>query len=225
MGLRRRTLLAALTAAATLPHSALASPRAVPLPDAFLLLQDYFKLAPGQRDRFYLAYRAMRNDKPAPDAKATYVAADGSRTPVVFDAGAVIVNPPTAADFKRRLRFETEGPPLTFDLELCASIAPTLRLPAPELAAALTQANAAVTRFTGGAPGVEPLTAAFFPDAGSGAVLLASGQTSPLPTFEFKSLGKIAYFEPGRPPVATAVTFATPPSRIILSRHPRKARP
>jgi hypothetical protein len=219
---QRRTLLIALTALAV-PRLAFAGPTRVALSEAFLLLGDYFKLASPERDRFYLAYRAMGKDKPAPDAKATYVGADGARTPVAFDAGGVVTNPPSLADLKSRARFETDGPPLAFDLEFCASLQPAQRLAVSDLAQALAQANKAVARFIGGASGVEPLTAAFFPDAGAGAALLASGQSTPLPEFEFKSLGKMPYIEPARPPAADAVSFERPPSRVILSRHPRKA--
>jgi hypothetical protein len=217
----RRALLLAL-ALAPAAGRAVAGVSRVPLSDAFLLLEDYLKLPPAQRDRFYLAYRAMRGEKPAPDAKAAYLAPDGTRSPVVFDAAAVVTNPPTLAQIESRSRFETEGPPLIFDLELCASTQPAARLAVVDLTAALTQANQAVARFTGGASGVATLTAAFFLDGGAGQALLASGESAPLPVFEFKSLGKLSYIEPARLPAAQTVSLERTPSRVILSRHPQK---
>jgi hypothetical protein len=164
----------------------------------------------------------MRGEKPAPDAKASYLAPDSTRAPVIFDAAAVVTNPPTLAQLGSLARFETEGPALIFDLELCASTLPAARLAVADLASALAQANQAVSRFTAGASGVAMLTAAFFLDGGAGQALLASGESAPLPVFEFKSLGKLSYIEPARLPAAQAVSLERAPSRIILSRHPQR---
>src|SRR5581483_11056084 len=79
--LHRRALTAALAAALAAPalagaSRAVAGVTRVELADAFLLLRDYLALKPEQRDRFHLAYRAVRRGKPAPDVKAQIIHRD-----------------------------------------------------------------------------------------------------------------------------------------------------
>ena len=82
----RRALLAAGAAALASPILAgrgLARPAVtrIPLEDAFLLLDYYLALKPAERDRFYPAYRAVRDKKPTADVAARIVHRDGTSTP------------------------------------------------------------------------------------------------------------------------------------------------
>jgi hypothetical protein len=222
--MHRRSLLAALGStalgsAALAPGLARAAPR-VALTDAFLMLQPYLQLPPAARDRFSFAYRAMRRDKPAPDAKATILAPDGTKTPLGLDAEGWVVALPTLEALKSKAQFQIDGPDFGFEIEPRAAIAPAPRIAIADLAAALAQLNAAIAKFSEGA-GVAPLTCAYFPGA-TGAALDAAGATAKaIPTTSaFKGLGPTFYLEPRRVPATAAVTFATPPSRVILARPP-----
>jgi len=217
--MHRRSLLAALGLAALAPGLARAAPR-VSLTDAFLMLQPYLQLPPASRDRFSFAYRAMRRDKPAPDAKATIIAPDGSKSPLRLDPEGWVIALPTLEDLKSKAEFQIDGPDFGFEIEPRAAIAPGPRVAVADLAAALAQLNAAIAKFSEGA-GVAPLTCAYFPGAAGAALDAGSAVAKPIPTTSaFKGLGPTFYLEPRRAPAAASVTFATPPSRIILARPP-----
>jgi len=222
--LERRALLAGLAAlAAGEPATGRAGVTRIGLADAFMLLDAYLALKPAERDRFVLAYRALRNGKPAPDVKARIVRRDRSSTPVAVDADGWVTTLPTLDELKRRDMFEVDGPPFDFALELRATMTPADRLPAAELAATLAQVNAAIVSMAGGnASGVGRLTCVYFPDAGSGRAILEAGAERPLPVFDFKLIGPTPYFEPRSTPHAMAVALAKAPSRILLAGPPRR---
>jgi hypothetical protein len=221
-GMHRRLLLASLTAAVLAPCLACAATR-YPLTDAFVLLDLYLALPPDRRSRFYLAYRAIRDTHPAPDAKASFVEPGGARTPVAIDADGFVTNPPNLAQLKSRAMFEVEGAPFKIGLEMRARMAPASQVDAAELALTLVQVNAAVLEFSGGpTSGAGRLTTAYFPDSGGGDALLADGRAPPLPVFDFPGLGPIPYFEAAKYPGAKAVRLAKPASRILFGGPPRK---
>lgn len=219
----RRVVVAGLAASALVaPARTLAAVTRVPLGDAFLLLEPYLALKPAERDRFVLSYRALRNDKPAPDAKVRIVHRDRTSTPLALDAGGWVVTLPSLDEIRRRDSFEVDGPPLDFALELRATMAPADRLPARELAATLAQVNGAIISFANGDAGaVGRLTCIYFPDAGSGRAILEGGDERPLKSFDFKLIGPTPYFEPRNLPHATTVALAKVPSRILLAGPPR----
>lgn len=219
--MQRRQLLAALAAATLAPTLARAGVTRVPLSNAFLLLTDYLKLPANKRDLFHFAYLARHKDKPATDAKATYVLADGTRTPVVFSANGEVTNLPTLAQLKSKAKFENDGAPLQFGLELRATVQPASRLDVPSLQRALAQANEAVAIFTDGQAG--RLTDAYFPDAGGGQVLLSGGSATPLATFDFPALGHVPYIDLSRAHSALAVQLDHAPSRIMFAGPPHKS--
>jgi hypothetical protein len=215
----RRSLIAALGAATLAPGLARAAPR-VALSEAFLLLQPYLQLPPAARDRFSFAYRAMRHAKPAPDAKATIIGADGASAPLSLDADGWVVTLPTLEALKSKAQFQIDGPDFGFEIEPRAAIAPGPRVAVADLAAALAQLNAAIGKFAEGAT-VAPVTCAYFPGA-AGAALDAAGAVKPLATTSvFKGLGPTFYLEPRRAPPGAAVVFQAPPSRIIMAAPPR----
>ena len=218
--MHRRRLLAALAASALVPGLASAAPQRVPLADAFLLLADYLALPPGRRDRFHPAYLARRGPKPAPNAQAAIVAADGTRTPFIFAADGLVTNLPSLEQLKSRATFETVGPAFGFALEMRASIVPADRYDIAALTPCLDQVNAAVAKFADG-DAVGRLTAIYFPDAGMGHATFADGHAQPLPVFTFPGLGPVPYLEPRKLAGAQAVQLDRPPSRILLAGPPR----
>ena len=227
MTLRRRTVLAgaAALAAPAFGSPALAKPAVtrIPLADAFLLLDYYLALKPAERDRFYPAYRAVRDKKPTADVSARIVHRDGTSTPLALDAGGWVTELPTLDQLKRRDSFEVDGAPFDFSLEMRARVAPAERLAAGELTAALAQVNAALVSFAGGdSSAVGRLTCIYFPDAVAGRAVMADGSERPLPTFDFPLIGVTPYLETGKLPAPTAVALTKPPSRILLAGPPRK---
>jgi hypothetical protein len=216
--MNRRRLLAALAVSPLGPALAHAGPSRTPLADAFLLLEDYLKLAAAKRDLFHFAYLARHKDKPAPDAKATYVLADGTRTPVAFAADGEVTNLPTLDQLKSKATFETDGPPLDFALEMRVSTALAARFQADVLVRALAQANAAVAVFTEG-QGAR-LTHAYFPDGGAGRAVYADGHTAALLAFNFPSLGPILYLDLSHANGLAAVEVDHAPSRVMLAGPP-----
>ncbi len=89
--------------AITLPARAVwAATQSVKLTQAFAYLQDYLTLAPGKRDRFHMAYYAVRDRKFAPDLKAVMVGADGKRTPLVLERDARVAQLPSMAKLRSR---------------------------------------------------------------------------------------------------------------------------
>ena len=220
--LQRRVVLAGLTAVLAAPARAFAGVTRITLAEAFLLLDSYLALKPAERDRFFLAYRALRNGKPAPDAKARIVHRDRSpSTPVALDADGWVTALPTLEQIRRRDLFEVDGPPFDFALELRAVMASAERLAASELAATLGQVNAAIVSMAEGDAGaIGRLTCIYFPDAGSGRAILEGGAEQPLKSFDFKLIGTTPYFEPRSLPHATAIALAKAPSRILLAGPP-----
>ena len=226
--LNRRAFTAAIGAALAVPALAF-GPRAfagsrLALADAFLLLADYLALKPTQRDRFSLAYRAVRKGKPAPDVKVRIIHRDHTETPLAIDADGWITELPSLDQLKGRDTFAVDGPDFDMAMELRAALAPAARLPVAELTATLAQVNAAMVIFGGGDPTAvgHALTCVYFPDAGQGHAILADGAERPLPVFDFKLIGPTPYFEPRATPTATTIALAKAPSRIVMAAPPRR---
>jgi len=224
--MNRRHLLA-LAAAAAVPGAASpalawADDAQLPLAKAFPMLDIHLGLPPAERSRFYLAYRAVRDKRPAADVRATIVAAGGARIPVAFDRQGGVIRLPALADLKSGAQFEIEGAPFKLFPEIRCAMAPAIRLDPATLILALAQVNAAVAKVAGALSVMAPkLTAAYFPDAGSGQALLADGRATPLPVFTAPIFGPIAYFEPAKAIGAKAVLLTRAPSRILLGGHPK----
>ena len=209
----------ALAASAHAAPARAATTRIV-LADAFLLLDTYLALKPTERDRFFLAYRAVRGGKPAPDANARIVHRDRTSTPLALDPDGWVTELPTLEQLQRRDTFEVNGAAFDMVVELRASLKPAARLQVADLAATVDQVNAALITFAGGdSYAVERLTCVYFPDAGGGRAILPGGER-PLPTYDFKLIGPTPYFEPRTSPQATEVALARPPSRILIAGRP-----
>jgi hypothetical protein len=219
--MRRRSLLLALAAAAAAPTAALADAQRIPLVKAFNLLDVYLGLPPAERTRFYLAYRALKDKRPDPAARATIVAASGARTPVALDGGGLVLRLPTLAELKSAAMLEFDDPALKLGLELRPTIAPSTRVDVAALVLAMAQVNAAVAKIAGPLAMVAPkLTCAYFPDSGGGSALLADGRTTPLPVTPAPLIGPVPYFDSAVAGART-VLLARAPSRILLGAHPK----
>jgi hypothetical protein len=222
--MHRRQLLVLAAATAVAPSAALADDNHLPLAKAFPLLDAYLGLPPGERNRFYLAFRAVRDKRPVANVQATIVAANGVRAPVGFDRAGVVLRLPSLAELKGAAQFEIQGAAFKLAPELRCSMAPTTRLDPAALALALVQVNAAIQKVAGALSVMAPrLTAAYFPDAGGGQVVMGDNRTAPLPIFAAPIVGPTPYFEPAKAVGAKAVLLTRPPSRILLGGHPKAA--
>jgi hypothetical protein len=228
LSLERRALLAGLAAAgatAALPSSVSATPQSVPLGKAFEFLDSYYGISPAKRDRFHLAYYAVRNRKFAPDLKATIVAADGGRTPLALARDAHVDQLPTLAGLKSSATLQFDAAP-SDKVGLALALEPTMpiaaRLDARGLAAAIVQAEAGVTSLAGLLSFAAPkITVAMFPGAGSGQVELDNGYAAPLPVTENPFWGQVPYYDPAQLAGARIIVLARAPSRILLDQHPK----
>ena len=222
--MRRRDLLVLAAAALAAPATALADDQKMALSKAFPMLEQYLGVPPGERSRFYLAYRATRDKRPISDARAAIVRPGGGALPLAFDRAGFVTRLPSLAELKGGGDFVIAGQPFKLQLEARCAIAPSNRIDAGELAAALAQANAAIAKAAGPAAMLIPkMTATYFPDGAGGRAVLADGKESPLPVFNAPNFGPIAYFEPAKTAGARAVVFAKAPSRILLGGHPKGA--
>jgi hypothetical protein len=222
--MRRRDLLVLAAAALAAPASALADDQKVALSKAFPMLEQYLGVPPGERSRFYLAYRATRDKRPISDARAAIVRPGGGATPLGFDRAGFVTRLPSLAELKGGGDFVIAGQPFKLQPEARCAIAPSTRIDAGELAAALAQANAAIAKAAGPAAMLIPkMTATYFPDGAGGRAVLADGKETPLPVVNAPNFGPIAFFEPAKTAGARAVVFAKAPSRILLGGHPKGA--
>ena len=223
--MRRRELVAFIAAAAAAPTAVLADDQRLALSKAFPMLEQYLDVPASERSRFYLAYRATRDKHPVADARAAIVGPGGAAIPLAFDhAGFLTTRLPSLAELKGASQFVMAGQTFKLLPEARCAIAPSTRIDATELAAALAQANAAIAKIAGPAAMLIPkMAAAFFPDAAGGRAQLANGKESPLPVFNAPNFGPVAFFEPAKTAGARAVVFAKAPSRVLLGGHPKGA--
>ncbi len=206
------------------PAAATAATSSVPLSKAFAFLDAYDGIAPGKRDRFHMAYYAVRNRRFAPDLKATIV--DGAkRTPLVLGRDARVAQLPSLAALKSNATVEFDAAP-TDKVGLALALEPNVpgaaHLDARALAAAIAQAEAAVASIAGVLSFAAPkIQVAIFPGAGSGQAELDGGHAAPLPIDNNRFWGAAPYYEPGLLAGARSITLARAPSRILLGQHPK----
>lgn len=224
--MQRRQLLAALAVGLAAPRVALAQPvRRIPLAQAFRYLDSYLGLAPGLRSHFHLGFRALRNERPAPDLRAAIVVPGAGATPLSLDARGEVMRLPTLGELKKSdavLEVMDGDGALRFATEIRPDVAPSTRIDAAELAAALSQANVAIAHLAGPFDIVAPrLDIVLFPDAGSGQAVLADGRVAQLPlTNAVKALGAVPYYAPATMRGVRVLSLTRAPSRIILAVRP-----
>ena len=98
--MNRRRLLLALAAITAAPFSAAAGVVRMKLGNAFEYLERYLAMEPADRTHFTLAYRALRNQRPAPDLLATMVEPGGARTSMALSRDGFFVNLPGPEPFR-----------------------------------------------------------------------------------------------------------------------------
>jgi hypothetical protein len=224
--LDRRVLLGGLLAAGAinLPSPAWAATQSVKLTQAFAFLGDYLSMAPGKRDRFHMAYYAVRDRKLAPDLKGMVIGADGKRSPLVIDRDARVALLPSLAQLRSStLEFDsTPGEKVGLKLELEPNLPLGTHIDAVALAAAIAQCEAAVASIAGVLSFAAPkIVSALFPGAASAQALLDNGHAQPLPTTTNRFYGLLPYFEPASLAGARTLALARAPSRILMSEHPK----
>jgi hypothetical protein len=221
--MRRRHLLALLAVAAAAPGEVMAAGAPTfPIDKAFPFLLAYFNLPAANRNRFYLAYRAVRDKHPISDARATIVTPGGARTPVTFDRVGEVTRLPSLAELKSGAVVQVDSAPFQLGLELRAAMVCATRLDVAQLSLALAQVNDDAVRAAGPLSLVIPkFTAAYFPDAGSAQAVMGDGRVTALPVVSVPNLGPVPYIEPSTIAGARTVQLARAPSRILLGAHPK----
>ena len=223
---RRHLLGAAASAAAFASFSpAMAETRRIKLTSAFQYLDLYLSLAPPDRRHFYMAYRALRDLKPAPDLNAVIVAPDGKRTKLVISPEGFVVQLPDLAQLKGASMVEfDDSQKVALAVELRPNTPPTTHVDVAELQLGLDQANAAIKKFSGVLSLVAPkLDSLYFPGAGGGQVVMVDQRTAPLPVTTTRFFGAVPWLEPSQFAGARSVALARAPSRILLGAHPKSA--
>jgi hypothetical protein len=221
--MRRRDLLALLVAAVAAPSDALAADgHTVAISRMFPFLSMFLKTPFADRDRFYVAYRAARNERPIADARASFVAANGARTPMVFDRTNAVTPLPTVAQLNSGAVVVFDSAPFQLEMELRCAMPSAARLDVGELGRSLAQVNQTVAKMAGPLSLFSPkITAAYFPDAVTGSAIMADGRQFALPVYFAPGVGAVPYIEPASLEGARTVVLAKPPSRIVLAGHPR----
>jgi hypothetical protein len=194
-------------------------PQRMPLSAAFKYLDKYLALPPGLRNHFYLVFRAVRNDRPAPDLKLAIVG-QGAPQPVPLDAQAQVTHLPTLAQLQSNDALEIRGGgPFHFATEIRPDIAPSTHIQVAPIQTALSQVTAALDHMAGAFSAMVPkFTTVVFPDSGSGQALFAGNKVVNLPvTHQFKSMGPTPYLELDKMPGVQGVNLARAPSRLILA--------
>jgi hypothetical protein len=223
MKLRRRHLLALLIAAVTAPCDALAAHgQVVAINEIFPYLSMFLRTPFADRNRFYLAYRAVRDKRPISDAQASFVATNGARTAMAFDSTGAVTPLPTLAELNSGTVVEFDEVQFQLELELRCAMPSATRLDVGELGRSLAQVNQTVAKLAGPFSLFAPkITAAYFPNAGTAAAIMADGRQLTLPVYFAPGIGAVPFIEPASLVGARTVVLAKPPSRIVLAGHPR----
>jgi hypothetical protein len=194
-----------------------------PLSKVFKYLDVYLGLAPAQRSHFRLVFRALRDERPAPDLQATMIGADGARRPLLLNAAGEVVNLPGLGDLKGGGQLEiANAQGIRFATEIRPDVAPAQRLDVGALVQSLDQANAAIAHLAGAFAVMAPkLDSIVFPDGGTGVAAFGDGRVAPLPiTTSLKTLGPTPYFQPFNMGQARVISLSREPSRIIMAVRP-----
>lgn len=217
----RRAALMGL--AALLPLSlageAFAKTKAIEIGKLFPFLDLYLGIPAADRTRFTLAY-FYRMESGGP-LTMTLVGKDGSRTPLTLGADGRVLRTPTLAEIKAKAVIELsapEGTKFKGQMLMLAKVAPAATLSATELAAAVSQCQAAIKAKAGligfAAPKIKRVV---LHGAGSGSAVDAKGVSRPLPV----AAGAPSY-DPELMPGMVSLKLARAPSRIELDERPKK---
>jgi hypothetical protein len=188
----------------------------------FPFLSMFLKTPFSDRDRFYLAYRATRDERPITDARASFIAANGVRTPMAFDRTYAATPLPSLAELNSGAVVAFDSAPFRLEMELRSALPSATRLDLGDLRGSLAQVNQAVAKMAGPLALFTPkITAAYFPDAGTAVAIMADSRELSLPVYFAPAVGAVPYIEPASMEGARSVVLTKPPSRIVLAGHPR----
>jgi hypothetical protein len=107
----RRSLIGGVAVSILAAGVAQATPTTVKADGLYPYLKMYLETAPAQRDRFLLAYYAMRGHKPAPDVKAFLVGANGARRPIAIAGDGRVQTLPSLAELNGNIQVEFDAAP------------------------------------------------------------------------------------------------------------------
>lgn len=189
----RRRFLIIGGAATALASEAFAAPeeRAVPATAVFSKLQDYYSLPASQRSRFRVFYVIAAKPGPLPPVMLQSGAA---RRVFSMSSSGRVLDPPTAAELASDAKVIVPGGGQKFSsrIELEPILAAGPEYAVADASAAVSQANAAISKFAGPLALVLPkLKGVRFlaPETAAGATVSAAGARSALPyrngAFEF----------------------------------------
>lgn len=206
--LSRRTLLAAaLSLAAAAP--AAAEERRVPAKKVFPYFDAYLRIPPAQRSGFTLGY-ALKGARPT----GMWLIDGETRTPVGIAADGRLLHRPTLHQVENGdvLVAGQAKAKYSIRLQLEPLAAPTSDMDAASLAAAVSQASAAIKTLAGPLRLVLPkLTAIRFIGGTGGELVYADGRRVVLPMEKGQ-----AVFKPAAHPAARKIHFANPPEALVI---------
>lgn len=209
-------------ATAQTKSAAAAEAKRAPIKKAFPYLDAYLKIPAAERSRFALAYRLQSKNGGPPGAVRVYVHQGATRTELPVAADGQILRLPALAMLNDKTATISVGKPtpapLGIDMSLEATADPATQMSAPEIAAAVDQANRGIKRAAGVVGFAVPtMGAAYFNLAGSGQVVMVDGRRAALPVMGTGS----PYFAPASWPGARTLVFAKAPTRISLGPVPK----
>ncbi|THD74513.1 MAG: hypothetical protein E7812_19585 [Phenylobacterium sp.] len=207
----RRSLLLLVLAASLAAGPVLAAQKVIDPKRVFPYLPTYWKLAPGERNRFVLAYVFKHNGQPL--AGPMWILMGQARNPIPLADGRV-TRLPTAAELdggKLEIALD-EKEKVSVNLQVEALIRPAAQLDARELAAAIDQATAGEKKVAGLVGFMAPkLTEVVFVGVASGEAQFVDGHRAPLPLDN----GAPA-FTPAKFPGAVKIVLPKPPTIILI---------
>ncbi len=216
MTLDRRTLLTAAVAFAV-PAVAFADDKKKPAPlkKVFPYYDLYLGIPAAERTKFALVYYLKINGKAAAGQTLWAVSATGVRTALTTGPDGRFTKMPSLADMKTGTVDAQKAKP-TDQYAVSMEMQPLVRLsetvPAADLTAAMEQCNTAIRKRAGvigfAVPRMEQIV---FPN-GAGAVVLAGGNTAPMPLVRTAPA-----FKPAAHPGAVAVKFSRVPARALMA--------
>lgn len=214
-----------MLAAAAIPTLAWAgAAKSVSLTKAFPYLDAFLTYPAAKRSRFYIAFFARRNGKPAPDFRATIVGPGGQRTPLALDRDGRVTRLPTLEELHGggTLEFDDAAGGVRLGLELRPAAPISTHVDPADLNLSIAQANAAAASIAGVMSFVVPkLDTVYFPGAGGGQTVFAGGRAAPLPITVNQIVGPMPYFTPASSAGARDVVLARTPSRMLIGPRPK----
>lgn len=207
----RRSVLTGLAGLA-LATPAAAAGKLVEAKKVFPYLDAWLKLAPGDRNRFRMAYFLKKDGRPL--TAPVWLIDGATRLPVALRADGRVERLPTLAQLDRaKVQVDVDaGARIGVSMSLEPTMTVAAEMDARELAAALTQASAGMRKALGVlAMAMPKLEALQFLGVTSGEAEFADGRRAPLPVVK----GVVTY-NPTVMPGARTLRFPKAPGRMEI---------